>query len=58
MPSDYEVAKLFFAVKGHITQMHVMRDCYDGYFKRVWYNEESMWYTDWDEFERLWNEKN
>ena len=58
MPSDKEVAQLFFSIKGHITNISVMRACYDGYFRRAWSNEENWYTTDWDKFERLWNKKN
>lgn len=39
--SDKEIAKMFFMTKGHLTEMKTMTECYNGYFKRMWSNNES-----------------
>ena len=45
-----EVYRLFWMVKGHLkTEDHIIMECYDGYFKRMWYNEEG--YTHEEGFE-------
>lgn len=37
-----EAFRIFWLVKGHFnTREEVILDCYDSYFKRVWYNEEA-----------------
>ena len=42
--------RLFWMVKGHLdVSEETIFACYDGYFKRVWYNEES--YTHEEGFE-------
>lgn len=28
-------------IKGHCTDDQTARECYDSYFKRLWYNEEA-----------------
>jgi hypothetical protein len=44
--TDKEVARLFYMVKGHITDPKTMRDCYSGYFKRMWGNHELCYHED------------
>lgn len=51
-----EACRLFWMVKGHLnTEDHVIVECYDGYFKRMWYNEEG--YTHEEGFEEAWEKK-
>tara|TARA_R110000796_G_scaffold12532_7_gene41358 strand:- start:145 stop:321 length:177 start_codon:yes stop_codon:yes gene_type:complete len=45
-PSDRDIAKMFYMVKGHITDKKTMEDCYDGYFKRMWNNHELCYRED------------
>ncbi len=42
-----EAYRLFWIVKGHFnaTEQCIL-DCYDSYFKRVWYNEEAYIYEE------------
>ena len=42
-----EAYRLFWIVKGHFnaTEQCIL-DCYDSYFKRVWYNEEAYLHED------------
>lgn len=41
-PSHKEVCRIFYMVKGHLGATEkTMRDCYNGYFKRLWYNNET-----------------
>ena len=36
-----EACRLFWMVKGHLnTSEETIRSSYDGYFKRLWHNEE------------------
>ena len=51
-----EAYRLFWLVKGHLNTSHqCILDCYDSYFKRVWYNEES--YVHEHGFEEAWQKK-
>lgn len=45
-PSDRDIAKMFYIVKGHITDKKTMEDSYDGYFKRMWGNHETCYHED------------
>jgi len=46
--------RIFWLVKGHLNASEdCILDCYDGYFKRVWYNEES--YIHEEGFEEAYN---
>ena len=38
--------KMFWIVKGYITTDEIAEQCYDGYFRRTWYNEESYIYEE------------
>lgn len=49
-----EAYRLFWIVKGHLNASEqCILDCYDSYFKRVWYNEES--YIHEQGFEEAWS---
>lgn len=38
---------MFWIVKGHLGASEAtMRDCYDGYFKRMWGNHETVYHED------------
>lgn len=51
-----EACRIFWMVKGHLNAAdHVILDCYDGYFKRIWYNNES--YVHEEGFEEAWENK-
>ena len=51
-----EACRLFWMVKGHLnTTETVIMECYDGYFKRMWYNSESYVHT--EGFEEAWEKK-
>ena len=40
-PSYKEQCWMFYVVKGHLdVAEETIKDCYDGYFKRIWYDEE------------------
>jgi hypothetical protein len=56
-PKDFkEASRLFWMVKGHLNaEDHVIMDCYDGYFTRIWYNEEA--YVNEEGFEEAWENK-
>jgi hypothetical protein len=42
VPSKKEAHRLFWIVKGHLNATEsCIFDCYDSYYKRVWYMEES-----------------
>lgn len=45
-PSDKDIAKLFFMVKGHITDKKTMEESYNGYFKRMWGNHELCYHEE------------
>ena len=51
-----EVARLFWIVKGHLTDEATMIASYDGYFKRIWGNHENCVHE--DGFEQAWSEYN
>ena len=56
-PTLKEAYKMFYSVKGHInTSPDTVYSCYDNYFKRRWYNEESYIYE--EGFEELWAKRN
>ena len=47
--------RVFWLVKGHFNATEeCIFDCYDSYFKRVWYNEES-WMAE-EGFDEAWEE--
>lgn len=50
-----EVHKLFWIVKGYITTDEIAYQCYNGYVKRTWYNEETYIYE--EGFEEAYNAK-
>jgi hypothetical protein len=39
--SHKEAHKTFYMVKGYITSDKIAYDCYEGYTRRLWHNEES-----------------
>lgn len=47
-----EIHQVFYMIKGHCTDDQTARECYDSYFKRLWYNEEA--YTREEGFEEVW----
>ena len=49
-----EAARLFWIMKGHLTDEDTMKESYNGYFKRVWYDEETYYKT--EGFEEAWAE--
>ena len=38
--------RVFYMVKGYITDDDTARACYESYCKRLWYNEEAYRYED------------
>ena len=41
-PSTKEAYRIFYLTKGHLdVTVSVAKDCYHGYFKRLWANEEN-----------------
>ena len=58
-PSDKDIAKMFYIVKGHLTDDRTMKDSYDGYFKRMWGNHEICYHEDGfeEEYKEYLNEK-
>ena len=56
-PTLKEAYRMFYSVKGHINVTpETALDCYNGYFKRRWYNEESAMYE--EGFEEEWAKRN
>lgn len=54
--STKEAYRIFYMVKGHLDCTEsTARECYDNYFQRCWYNQES-WVRE-DRFEKAWSEK-
>ena len=49
-----EVARMFWIVKGHLTDERTMRLSYNGYFKRMWGNHETVYHE--EGFEEAWAE--
>lgn len=49
-----EVARMFWIVKGHLTDESTMRECYNGYFKRMWGNHETVVHE--TGFDEAWSE--
>ena len=46
-PTHKEICRMFWIVKGHLgASESTMRDCYDGYFKRMWGNHETVYHED------------
>ena len=41
----YEICRVYFLVKGHLTDQKTMEDCYYSYFKRLWCNNERAEYS-------------
>jgi len=45
MPTDIEMNRLYWIIKGTLMPQHwddnTKQACYDNFFKRCWYNEES-----------------
>ena len=42
-----EAFRIFWLVKGHLsTSEQTIMDCYESYFKRVWYMEETYYKLD------------
>ena len=54
-PSHKEVHRIFYMVKGYIATDANAYASYDGYFKRLWYDEES--YFKEDGFEEAYEKK-
>jgi hypothetical protein len=56
MPTIKEAARLFWSIKGHlnVTDKTIL-DCYNGYFKRAWYNEEMYMHE--EGFEEEWQKR-
>ena len=54
-PSQKEACRLFYMVKGHLpNDMKTIYACYEGYFKRLWNNNEG--YTHETGFEEAYNQ--
>ena len=45
-PSDRDIAKMFYIVKGHLVDKKTMEDSYNGYFNRMWGNHEICYHED------------
>lgn len=55
-PEEKEAYRLFWMVKGHLKATHnTVIESYNGYFKRIWYNEEA--YHAEEGFEQAFNER-
>jgi len=53
MTNKKEAYRIFWIVKGHFNATEeCILSCYDNYFKRVWYNEESYIHS--EGFEEEW----
>jgi len=51
-----EAYRIFYLIKGHLNVTEdTARACYDGYFKRCWYSQES-WVQE-ERFEEAWKNK-
>ena len=46
MPSHKEAHRVFWMVKGWIGPDQLVKDCYDGYCRRLWYDEETYYKED------------
>jgi hypothetical protein len=46
MPSHKEVHRVFWMVKGYIADDDMAEQCYNGYVRRLWYNEEAYRYEE------------
>lgn len=54
-----EKCKMFYMTKGHLnTSKETIINCYDGYFKRAWYNEEFSYRGKDKGFEKAYEEMN
>lgn len=54
-PNYKECCRLFYMVKGHLnTSPETIRSSYNGYFKRLWYNNEA--YIKEEGFEKAYKE--
>jgi len=54
-PSHKEMARIFWMVKGYFPSDEMMRKSYDGYVRRLWWNEEA--YLREDGFEEAYQKK-
>jgi|13_taG_2_1085334.scaffolds.fasta_scaffold00005_57 hypothetical protein len=51
-----EAYRMFWIVKGHLgADEKTVFDCYDGYFRRMWGNHETVYHL--DGFEEAWENK-
>jgi len=50
-----EKCRVFYIIKGHLTtSKQTIEECYDPYFQRIWYNEESyLWKKGFEEAYRV-----
>ena len=55
MPTHKEMHRVFWIVKGYIPTDENAAACYDSYFRRIWYDEES--YIREDGFEEAYEKK-
>ena len=54
-PDFKECCRIFYIVKGHLRATEeTIKSSYNGYFKRVWYDEETYYKT--EGFEEAWIE--
>lgn len=49
-----EAARLFWIIKGHLTDEDTMKESYNGYFRRLWGNHENVVHE--EGFEEAWTE--
>ena len=54
-PSHKETARIFWMVKGYFPNDKMMEESYDGYVRRLWWNEEA--YLKEDGFEEAYQKK-
>ena len=55
MKSHRDIHRIFYMVKGYITDDETAEQCYDSYCRRLWYNEEAYRYE--DGFDEAYNKK-
>lgn len=54
-PDLKEYCRIFYIVKGHLrASEETIKSSYNGYFKRIWYDEETYYKT--EGFEEAWIE--